>query len=595
MADPFVAGCRRAGRLLHASDSRLATMGKRRQRNDSPLRLALEFTGLAVLPNEVRAFALVVSLVVALPAGLIVAIAARAPDGSALPWALPLLAGPLLVAVFILGYPDAVARKVRSRAIAEGPALATYLTMSLRVRPSLESAIAFAAEHGAGPLAARLRRALWDVHMRTRGSIEDALTRIGDEWGESNPELKRACYGIAQAVRDGSRDGLSRSLDRARDLVFEGTRRRWREYAAGLRGPMTALFALGVLLPLIVGSMLPLLSLGTFSPTSIGVDEPPPGNPVPWLLLLDVAFPAITFLFAHHVASRRPAPDDRRGVPANRSRLLLAFGAAPFMIVAGVLLPDDTRLLGMVGVLLVGVSFALFMTTEKPRSRSKTIEAVEAEFPDALSQLGSRLGEGRGLEASFLPMPDGFRRTAMGTGFEKIARSLRLGGTAGQALFGPRGALEGVPSAAVRASLRMVVDLAAKDPETAGLAIVEMASHLRDLQTLERDLRVELRPTVDAMKATATFFAPVVLGVTGALYGLLSRAFSTIASLPMKPPTFHLALGVFLALTTVAIQQCATRIEVGRDFVAFGSSLARALPVGYAIFVATLLGAGSAF
>src|SRR5437867_4495703 len=185
MADPFVAGCRWAGRLLHASDSGLATLGKRRPRTDSRLGATVEFASLAVLPAEVRAFALVVSLVVALPAGLIVAIAARAPDGSALPWALPLLAAPLLVAIFILGHPDAVARKVRSRSMAEGPAVATYLTMSLRVRPSLESAIAFAAEHGTGPLAARLRRALWDVHMTTRVSIEDALTRIGHEWGDS--------------------------------------------------------------------------------------------------------------------------------------------------------------------------------------------------------------------------------------------------------------------------------------------------------------------------------------------------------------------------------------------------------------------------
>jgi len=161
--------------------------------------------------------------------------------------------------------------------------------------------------------------------------------------------------------------------------------------------------------------------------------------------------------------------------------------------------------------------------------------------------------------------------------------------------LGPRGALKGVRSRTVRASLRMAVDLAAKDPETAGRAVLEMSGHLRDLEGVERDLRAELRPTVDAMRATATFFAPVVLGVTGAMYGLLAGAFGSFASLPMPPATFHAALGVYLFAVTVAIQHFATRIDSGGGWNALGAALARSLPVGYAVFAATLLAAGLAF
>jgi len=63
----------------------------------------------------------------------------------------------------------------------------------------------------------------------------------------------------------------------------------------------------------------------------------------------------------------------------------------------------------------------------------------------------------------------------------------------------------------------------------------------------------------------------------------------------MPTPVFQAALGVYLLLATAAIQHFATRIESGGGAAAFGSALARSLPVGYAVFAATLLAAGLVF
>ena len=553
---------------------------------------ALHFAGLAVEPHEVLALATLAAISFGLPIAAVV-LAVNLLAGAFVPWTSMLVLAPLLAAHAILGHPATRAKRLRLAALGETPEAVSYLAMSLRVRPSLDRAIAFAGDHTEGPFAVHLRRVLWDVHLRTRTRIEDAFLRLADEWGEWNEELKRALYAIAHAVREGSRDGLPRALDRARDLVFEGTRRRWQDYAAGLKGPTTALFALGVLLPLIIGSMLPLLSLSSFSPTSLEIPDPPPGDPLPWIVLLDVVFPAATFAFAHHVASRRPGLAVGARPLAWNARVGLALAPAPAAVIAGLVLPSSVSPLLVLGGVVAGVSLALFTATNKAQGERKRTDALEEAFPDALFQLGSRLGEGRGLEDAFFAVADGLGRTPAGDLFARIARSLRLGGgTVEAALFGPRGALRDVRCRTVRASLRMAVDLATKDPQTAGRALLEMSAHLRDLRGVERDLRAELRPTVDAMRATATFFAPVVLGVTGALYGLLARAFASVASLPMPPATFHAALGVYLLLATGAIQHFATRIDTGGDPGAFGAALARALPVAYGVFAVTLSAAG---
>ena len=557
-----------------------------------PILEALAFAGLAVEPFEVSALANLIASMLFAPA--ILGFAAIILLGGPLFVSPLLLSVPLLGYVLVLGYPPSVAKRARRAAYGETPEVANYLAMSLRVRPSLDRAIAFASEHGDGPLASRLRRALWEVHVRTSTRVEAAFTALADAVGPWNPDWKRASYVVAHAVREGSREGIARALDRALSIVYDGTRRRLQDYAASLRGPTTALFALGVLLPLVVGSMLPLLSLSGFSPTALEVMDPRPADPLPWILLLDVAFPAMTFGLAHHVSCGRPGRD--RGCPSAQSwKFLGPLGfVAASAVVASVAFPGAVSPLAAVGVIVGGLAVAAHLTTRDAARERRRSEALEREFPDALFQLGTRLGEGRGLDDSFLAVADGLHGTAAGDLFGRIARSLRLGGgTVEAALFGPDGALAATNSRTVRATLRMVVDIAAKDPATAGRATIEMSSHLRDLEGVERDLRAELRPTVDAMRATAAFFGPVVLGVTGALYALLSEAFAGFAALPMDPPVFHAALGVYLVLTTAAILHFASRIE-GGGAGTFGAGLARTLPLGYGLFAATLLLAGLA-
>ena len=581
MPERFAAWCRWAARLLGA-------------RAPASTERTPPFADVGVEPHEVRALGRLVAILLALPsiAGIAAVLLLGGP-----PLAAPAcLALPLLGYLAVRTYPDALAKRARLAAIAETPEVLNYLAMSLRVRPSLDRAVAFAAESGEGPLAARMRRVLWDVHLRTRTRIEDAFIALADACGSWNADLKRAGYVIAHAVREGSRDGMPRALDRALAIVYDGARRRLKDYAASLRGPTTALFALGVLLPLIVGSMLPLLSLSGFSPTSLEPVEPPSPDPVPWLILLDGIFPLVTFLFAHHASSNRPgaATTSRGRTGAPRTYAILA--PAPLAAVGALAFPEVVPPMAALAAVVFLVAIASYTATRNAWRDRRHIEELEQDFPDALFQLGSRLGEGRSFEDAVVAVSDGIRGTAAGDLMGRMARALRLGGGSVEgALLGPGGLLREVESRSVRATVKMVADIAAKDPEAAGRAALEMSTHLRDLQGVERDLRAELRPSVDAMRATATVFAPIVLGVTGALYGLLASAFATVATLPMPPPVFHVALGVYLALATAGILHFVTRVEHGGDPAAFGASLARTLPVGFAVYGATLLAAGLAF
>lgn len=483
-------------------------------------------------------------------------------------------------------------RDRRGAASLDAPQVVSYLAMGLTATPALDRAMAFASEHATGPLADGMRGALWDLHLRGRTRIEDAFLSVADAWAPLDADVKRAMYGIAHAVRDGSPATLVRALDRARSQVFEGTRRRMRDYAVGLRGPTTALFALGVLLPLIVSSMVPLLSVGSFSPSALAMPAQERGSPWPWILLLDIVFPVVTFTFAHVVSARHPRPPVGAHVPIRP--VILGLVVVPFAMVFGALSPYPLAPVLALGLSVSGISAGLVAATRSAVRARRRTEALEREFPDALFQLGGRLEEGHGLEAAFLAVADASQETECADLFRAIVHAMRFGGgTLEEAIFGAGGALERAPSRTVRASLKLVVDLAVRDPATAGRAAIEMSSHLRDLHGIEQDLRAELRPTVDAMRATATLFAPAVLGVSASLYGVLFRAFGTIASLPMAPPLFVTVLGVYLVLTASAILRFTARIA-GEGEDGFGYTLGRNLPLAYAVFLLAVVASAGA-
>jgi hypothetical protein len=106
---------------------------------------------------------------------------------------------------------------------------------------------------------------------------------------------------------------------------------------------------------------------------------------------------------------------------------------------------------------------------------------------------------------------------------------------------------------------------------------------------VDREINRDLSSVVDAMQTTGAFFAPMVLGVTCALYGLLSRAFSRLIVLGLSPVAFLGVVGVYLILAVAVITYFRVGIARGRDPIELRSQLARAWPVSMAVFTSAFL------
>ena len=513
---------------------------------------------------------------------------------------IPITCVPLGVLSFTAAYPKMQARRLRNKALGRLPETINYLVMSMKLSPSLDRAIDFAAQNLDEPLASAMKRILWNVYMRKHHSIEESFVSFSYEWGDWNEDFKRSLYAIRAAELERTQEGLNRGLEKASEIILTGTKQTMETYTEKLSGPTFILFAMGILLPMILGSMLPMMSVGGMS---IGV--------VQLVLLMDVAIPAVSFGYAYSILGNRPGTTPpphlvERSKDKSRRPILGAILIAALF--APLALPQVSAIFGwgylpILWALGGAVSFYAFMSARELKRRRDEIKTLEDELPDALFQLGSRISEGKAIEAALEKTSETMKGTLIAALFHRMARVLQMTRTSlDEALFGRSGILKDHPSRILRATMRTVVEVVKKDAVTAGQTIVGLSNHLRDMQKVEHEIRTKLSQVMGMMTSTALIFAPVVLGVTSALYfvmahvmeglkGVSGAGFSFGGGTVVPYQTFTLVLGFYLFLTVLVISYFVSGMKEGDDPVDLRYQIGRTMPIALLIYsLATMVG-----
>lgn len=541
--------------------SALTRLVARWPRESSPEPLAGAATFLDADPLTVAVLADAVGVVV----GVAVAIAAAVAGAPVL---LVVAAGAGLGATMaVRAGVRAVASARRSRAVGAAPELVSRAVLQTRVSPTAEGAAAFAAE-----TEGRLGDSLAEHVRRARGTSRSGLGSFAAAWRESVPALHRALT-MVDAAAAAPREERDRALDRAMDAVLEGTRQRAADAADSLRGPATALYAFGVLLPLALVAVLPAAGAAGFEATLplvvVVYDLLLPVGLVcagAWLLAnRPVAFPTTT------VSADHPDVPDRQWPPALAGAGTAVAAAAS----AAALLPAWTVPVAAVGT---GVGAGLAVACRPVVSVRDRADELDAGLPDALYLVGRRVADGvaveRGVAAAATEL-DG----VAGEVFESAARRQRqLQVDIETAFDGEYGALERVPSRRAESAARLL-GVAAREGPPAGRALVETADHLDHLRRVEQAARRDLAAVTSTLGNTAVFFGPLVGGATVALADGVGTTDALEGTAP-ETAALGVAVGVYVLLLSVVLTALSVGLSRGFDRATVGYRVGVALAAG---------------
>lgn len=463
-------------------------------------------------------------------------------------------------AVFARGGIIVLGNARRSRTLGTAPTVVSRAVLRMRIMPTAEGAAAFAAETDG-----RLGDRLSDHVARARGTPLSGLSAFADAWRERFPALHRAVT-LVEAAAAAPPEERDRTLDRSMDAILDGTRDRATEAADSLRGPSTAVYAFGVLLPLALVSVLPAAGAAGLEATLPVI-----------VVLYDIALPAGLFCVGGWLLAKRPVAFPPARARGRTARSVVSIGVVTVTgllawIVADLVFAPWTPPLAAIGF---GVGSALFVRYRPVVAIRKRTDELEETLPDALYLVGRRVSDGIAVERAVADAADELEGIT-GETFNAAARRQRqLRVDVETAFIGEHGALDSIPSQRAESAARLLGMAAGAGPP-AGRALVETADHLDELQRVEREAKRSLGRVTSTLSNTAAFFGPLVGGATVALADSVGTTEALDGGAP-ETAGLGLAIGVYVLFLAVILTAISAGLQRGLDRATVGYRVGAAL------------------
>ena len=461
-------------------------------------------------------------------------------------------------AIFVLQkVPDFMANLWRMKSSNQMVLCIFYVVTYMRHTSNLELAIEFASEHLSPPLSLDLRKVIWDVENSKFENIKDSLDMYLNGWRAYNLEFVEAFHLIQSSLYESSDERRLSLLDKSLDVMLDETFEKMLHYAQNLKGPITMLHMLGVILPILGLVILPLM-------VSFMVG-------IAWnhiAAMYNIALPFIVYFMGRNVLSNRPTgygdsdvsdvnPDLKKyrnviilGIPIHPAFFSIICGTALFAVGLSPLIMHFVNpsfdltiagfdLLGykqsqkskdMIGPFGLGASIlSLFFPLSLAfsvglysRLRSQNVlkirdaaKKLEDEFSSALFQLGNRLGDGIPAEIAFQKVAEVMEETVSGQFFKLVAINIsKLGMSVKDAIFNPRnGALTAFPSAIIQSSMKVLIESAKKGPLIAAQALLNVARYIKEIHKVNERLKDLMADIISDMKSQIAFLTPMIAGI----------------------------------------------------------------------------------
>jgi Flp pilus assembly protein TadB len=428
-------------------------------------------------------------------------------------------------------------------------------------------------------------------------------------------------YLIISSFHERSPKSKAGTLDRAVESMLNDIITKMREYSLGLHIPTLVLFSFGIIMPLMIIALFPLLG---FFGIPLGLES---------ITLFLFASLLGTYLYSNGILAKRPVtfilPEIETDVPRGYIKLgksvlpALPFCAAFAIIVSG---PTIFYLLSLSKAIQLGGLFASainsvntmpiiwgiggamiiyfwgsnwFKTAERKR-----IKQIEAQLPDALYYMRNVLSEGRTMEEALDFAGSMMGKTPLALQMRDASNLIKRRHITTEAVLTGRESPFERKSKLLQSTLFMLTAGLRGGIRSAAQTCNIMHNYMRRINKIERSLMEMLSRNLSMMRLTAMIFAPLVGAVITVLFALIVKGmagatkstaimgFSTMSAMatPNIPtPVLQLILGLYVLGLNFVLVRYVTTIENGYDSVKMGMDLSTSLVTSLIIFTATLI------
>ncbi len=469
-------------------------------------------------------------------------------------------------------YPIQLAQKHRLQASNQMVLCILYIVIYMRHTSNLEHAIKFAGEHVGNPLALDLRKIFWDVETKKYPNIHESLENYLVQWKDHNLEFVESIHLIESSLLETDNKRRIELLEKALEVILEGTYESMLHYAQDVRSPITMLHMMGVILPILGLIVLPLLG------GMMGIK---------WFhvfLLYNLALPFIVYYVGYSILSKRPVGYAQTEIMESSEEfkkmrmfdmggtlvdpkhvaifivfIMLVIGFSPFilhimdanadMTFGSITLldyrtTDAGKTVGPFGIgavllslfipLGLGMGFGfLYKTRSKKliKIRDET-QKLETEFRGAIFQLGNSIGSGIPSEKAFGKVAQSLGDTPTGKFLALVDKNIKQAGmNLEDAIFNDKiGAIKYYPSALIESTMKVLVESSRKGPQIVAKALTSIADYLTRINKVTERLKDLLSEITTSMKSQISFLTPLIAGIVVGIGTMITTIIGTLAT-----------------------------------------------------------------
>lgn len=170
-----------------------------------------------------------------------------------------------------------------------------YIVTFMRHTPNLELAIDFAAEHLKPPLSLDFKKVVWNIETSKYDNVTQSLDNYLETWREYNPEFIEAMHLIESSLYENDEARRQSALDKSLEVILDETFEKMLHFTHDLKGPITTLHMLGIILPILGLVILPLI-----------IAFVPEAEWYHLFAIYNVALPMIVYYMGRNILSTRP-------------------------------------------------------------------------------------------------------------------------------------------------------------------------------------------------------------------------------------------------------------------------------------------------
>jgi hypothetical protein len=444
------------------------------------------------------------------------------------------------------------------RAAGRAPALVSALAFELAHTPNLERAIDRTRVYGNDALSTSLRS-----HSDTHRAMPAAgIESFIEEWEDTFRPLSRALRLLNEAVETPS--GRDSALERAVAVAVQGVENHLQQFAAEIRGPVSGLYAIGVLVPLALVGVIPAARAGgVVIPTAV------------FLCIYIVALPIGVTSASGWVLLQRPlalAPTRLDDAVERNDGIGICIGVVVGVagwVISKQILPWAAPL----ALVALGGGTAVSVSIYPRAKRRRKVAQLESTLGDSLSMLGRRVEAGQPVETGVEYLCEATQQPLRDIWRSVHQRQTHVGASITDALAYTY-QYQSYPSQDLSTAFALV-GLAGRSGPPAGVMLRRFGTHLTTIQEgIERAER-DLQHITGTLMHTATVFAPLVGGATVAMATSIHTS-DAIQGAPLRTDILGLVIGGYVCWLAVLLTALATGLTRGldRDRVGYRCSIA---------------------